>query len=175
MMTNETTLDWLDGIRNLTIGANNPDKKVAAVIQDFIDNIGPSSYDKFFKLQKELITALKSVEYEYVCLANKQNAITTVIMDCIIGRLPFPELYRYATNKHKLNVPGCIAKGIFPYTSQVQFFKILNATAHHQGWYTNCLLNNNNLLYRVCTEKIKGTSILHLRMISFLIIGRHLG
>ena len=156
MMTNETTLDWLDGIRNLTLGANNPDKTVAAVIKDFIDNIGPSSYDKFFELQKKLIKALKSVEYEYECLANKQNAITTVITDCRIGRLPFPELYDYATKKHKLNVPGCIAKGIFPYTSQEQFFEILNATAHHQGWYTNCLLNNNYLLYRVCAEKIKG-------------------
>ena len=156
MMTNETTLDWLDGIRNLTIGANNPNKTVAAVIKNFMDKIGRSSYDKFFELQKQLIVALRSVEYEYECLANKQNAITTVIIDCRTGRQPFPELYRYAAYKHKLNVQGCIAKGIFPYTTPGQFFKILNATAQHQGWYTNCLLNNNDLLYRVCTEKIKG-------------------
>jgi hypothetical protein len=159
MMTNETTLDLLDGIRNLTIGANNPNKTIAAVIKKFVDNIATASYDDFFKLQNELILALKNVDYEYECLANKQNAISTVLMDCRIGRKPFPELYQYATNKHKLNVPGCISKGVFPYTSEGQFFKILNATAHHQGWYTNCLLNNNDLLYRVCSEKIKGASM----------------
>ncbi|CAB3984951.1 Hypothetical predicted protein [Paramuricea clavata] len=156
MMTNETTLDWLDGIRNLSLGASNSNGSIANVIQDFIDKIASANYDKFIALQTELITALKSVDYEYTCLANKQKAITTVITDCRIGRLPFPELYDYATNKHSLNVPACISKGIFPYTTEAQFFTILNATAAHQGWYSKCLLNNNDLLYRVCAEKIKG-------------------
>ena len=157
-MTNETTLDWLDGIRNLSLGASNSDGSIATVIQDFIDKIASADYDKFIALQIELITALKSVDYEYTCLANKQKAITTVIMDCRIGRLPFPELYAYAASKHSLNVPACISKGIFPYTTEAQFFTILNATATHQGWYSKCLLNNEDLLYRVCAEKIKGMS-----------------
>ncbi len=159
MMTNETTLDWLDGIRNLTLGASNANATVANVIQDFMDKIPTASYDQFLALQVELITALKAVDYEYGCLASKQKAVSTVLMDCRVGRLPFLELYAYAASKHNLNIPGCIAKGIIPYTTPEQFFTILNETATHQGWYNNCLLNNNDLLYRVCSEKIKGRSI----------------
>lgn len=154
-MTRQTTLDWLDSIRNLSLGAANSNCSVDYAIQNFVYNIRSANYDQVISLQEKLVVALKSIDYDYTCLADKQNAITTVIKDCRIGRLPFPELYAYAATKHKLNVRGCISKGI-PYTNQKSFFKILKAIATHQGWYTKCLLNNKDLLYRVCSEKLKG-------------------
>ena len=128
----------------------------AAVIQDFIDNIATASYSNFLDLQHQLIFALKTIDYEYTCLADKQHAVTTVITDCRIGRLSFPDLYAYATSKHKLNREACVAKGIMPYTTQEQFWVILNATAYHQNFYNNCLLNDDNLRDKVCDANIQG-------------------
>ncbi|XP_028392727.1 uncharacterized protein LOC114517259 [Dendronephthya gigantea] len=156
MMKSKQSTQWFEEIRNLTINANTKNATVAAVIVDFINRVPTAGYNLLLNLQRELIIALKSIDYEYSCLADKQHAISTVLTDCRIGRRPFPALYQYATGKHKLNRDGCIARGIFPYTSQDQFFTILNATATHQGWYSNCLLNSEDLLYRVCAEKIKG-------------------
>ena len=169
LVTNETTTDWLDGIKNLTLEASTFNRTVPVVIQRFIDQAPTAGYDKFISLQLELITALKAIEYEYECLADKQHAITTVIKDCRLGREPFPALYQYATQKHKLNRQGCIAKGIIPYTSQEQFFTILNATAVHQDWYTNCLLNSESLIYRVCDEKVKGMYMIFYAFLYFLV------
>ena len=159
MMTNETTLDSLEGIRNLTIEAANYNETAADIFQKFITDIPTAGYDAFISLQNELLPALKSVQYEYGCLADKQHAVTTVITDCRSGRESFPDLYEYAVTKHKLNRDGCVAKDMIPYTTQDQFQEILSDAAQHFGFYDNCLLNNEDLLYRACAEKIQGMSV----------------
>ena len=161
-ITNETTLDYLDGIKNLTEEAQQHNATVPIVIQTFIDQASTAGYDSFMYLQTQLLIALKSVQYEYGCLADKQHAVTTVINDCRAGREPFPDLYEYALTKHKLNRDGCIAKGMIPYTSQEQFEEILNDAAEHFKFYPNCLLNNEDLLYRVCAEEVQGKRVVHI-------------
>ena len=154
-MTNETTVHWLKRIRNLTLGAVMADHKAAKVIQNFIDNTPRASYDDFMMLQNQLIESLKSVKYVYTCLARKQNAISTIVDECRQGLQSFKQLYNLAVSKYHLNAADCVVKGV-PYTNEAQVSRILNGMATHKNWFTNCLLNNNDLLYRVCSEKIKG-------------------
>ena len=154
-MTSKSTVDWLNKIRSLTLGATNADHNTAAVIQKFIARTPSASYDGYMGLQKELIVALKSIKYHYTCLARKQNAISTLVDECRQGLKSFQHLYKNAVTKHHLNTADCVVKGV-PYTNAARVLEILKKLANHQGWYDNCLLNNKDLLYRVCSERIKG-------------------
>ena len=131
------------------------DHKAAKVIQNFIDKAPYASYDHFMMLQNQLIESLKSVKYVYTCLARKQNAISTIVDECRKGLQSFKQLYNLAVTKYHLNAADCVVKGV-PYTNEAQISQILKGMASHQKWFTDCLLNNNDLLYRVCSEKFKG-------------------
>ena len=154
-MTTKQATDWLKKIRELTLGAANADYKTAAVIRNFMDRAPSAGYNEFLRLQGELIVALKSTRYVYTCLARKQNAITTVTGGCRKGFQTLSELYKTAVTNHHLNTADCVARGI-PYTNAAVVFEIVRKMAKHQRWYSNCLLNNNDLLYRVCSERRKG-------------------
>jgi hypothetical protein len=154
-MTSKKAVEWLNKMRDLALGAPNADQKSAAVIQDFLARAPSAGYDEFLRLQGRLIEALKSTKFVYTCLARKLNAITTVTDGCKKGFQTLTELYKNAVMNHQLNAADCVANGI-PYTNADVIFKIVKKTAGHQRWYTNCLLNNENLLYRVCSEWRKG-------------------
>ena len=156
-MTNATTIEWLEEIRNLTLGAENPNTTTAETIQSFVDNIGDANKDDTLKMQNKLITALKSIEFEYDCLGDKLHAITTVLADCKAGDDTLEKLYNeVAVVKNELNRDDCVDGDMVPYTSFNEFKNITETFAEHEGWYSNCLLNSNDLLYRVCSEYLKG-------------------
>ena len=155
MMTNQTIVGWLSKIRDLTLGARRVDHSAAAVIQDFIRRAPTANYDNFIALQEKLIPALKSVKYLYACFSKKQNAISTLINECRKGVDTFKQLYKNAATKFQLNTAGCVARRI-PYTNAAQVFEILKEFAGGKPWSDNCLLNNGDLLYRVCSERRKG-------------------
>ena len=154
-MTNDTTVEWLERIRNLTLDAVTADHKAADVIRNFIDKAPSASYDEFMTLQEKLVESLKSVKYVYACFARKQNAISTIMVECRQGLQSFKQLYKLAVDKHHLNAAECVVKGM-PYTNEAQIEKIVKMFASHQQWFANCRLNNNLLRDRVCSEKHNG-------------------
>ena len=156
-MTNATTIEWLEEIRNLTLGAENPNTTTAEIIQNFIDSIDDADVDGTATLQNALLAALKSIEFEYSCLGDKLHAITTVLADCEDGDDTLENLYNeVAVVKNELNRDDCVSDDMVPYTSFDEFKNITETFAEHEGWYSNCLLNSNDLLYRVCSEFLKG-------------------
>ena len=156
-MTNETTVNWLEQIRNLTLGAENPNTTTAETIQNFVDSIGDADVDETETLQNALITALKSIEYEYSCYGDKLHAISTVLTDCEDGDDTLENLYNeVAVVKNELNRDSCVSDDMVPYTSFNEFKTITETFAEHEEWYSNCLLNSKDLLYRVCSEFLKG-------------------
>ena len=157
ILTNDTILDLLEGIRNLTLEANFTDTSDADTIKNFLDNLDSITLTspRILSLQKDLLKALDKIELRFRCTANKLHAITTVINDCKAGRDTLKVLHGEADSTYDLNTPECIGE-IMQYTSVEELQTIITAVATEKGWYDNCLLNNEDLLYRVCSEKTKG-------------------
>ena len=108
-------------------------------------------------LQDDLIEALDSVGYKYDCLGDKLHAINIVIQDCKTGDDTFETLYQeVAVDKNELNRDDCVNDNLVPYTSLDEFKSMVEVFAEHEGWYINCLLNSDSLLYQVCNENLKG-------------------
>ncbi len=158
LLTNDTILDLLEGIRNLTVEANFMDTGPADTLASFLANIASvsSSPTGILSLQKNLIAALDTIEFRFKCIANKQHAITVVINDCRSGRNSLSVLHSEADLTYDLNTQSCVDKKVVPYTSLQQLHNIISDVAREKGWYDNCLLNNKDLLYRVCSEMAKG-------------------
>lgn len=156
LLTNETILDLLEGIKNLTIEANFTDTSPVDAIEVFLANINTATTSGILPLQEKLIIALDTIEQSFRCIANKQHAISIIINDCKSGRDTLKVLHNEADSIYDLNTKTCVEKMIVPHTSLEQLEKIIAATASEKGWHGNCLLNNENLLYRVCSEKQKG-------------------
>ena len=121
-----------------------------------MQNIGQADYDNTLSLQNKLIEALKNVKFEFKCLADKQHAVDIVVSDCKSGRDQLKTLYAKAEKNFGLNRRACLDKNMIPYTSLSQFETIVKKLADKYGWYNKCLLNDNQLLIRVCDEKLKG-------------------
>ena len=158
LLTNETTtILWLEEIRNLTLGAEDANTTTANTIRYFIDNINDADVATTMTMQTQLIEALDSVSYKYDCLGDKLHAINIVILDCKTGDDTFENLYNeVAVDKNELNRDDCVNDKLVPYTSVDEFKTIVETFAEHEGWYSNCLLNSQSLLYQVCTESLKG-------------------
>ena len=158
MLTNDTFLDLLEGIKNLTVEANFTDTRPADTITHFLANIASAiaSPTRTLSLQKDLIAALITIEFQFRCIADKQHALSIVINDCMSGRNTLNALHSEAESTYDLNTKSCIDKKIIPYTSQAELQNIVSDVAQQKGWYGNCLLNDKDLLYRVCSERAKG-------------------
>ena len=157
ILTNDTILDLLEGIRNLTLEANFTDTSDADTIKNFLDNIHSATFTPsgITTLESDLTKALKSIDLQFKCNANKLHAIATVINDCKSGRDTLKVLHGEADSTYYLNSPECLDK-ITPYTSVEELQTIISSVAKEKGWYDNCPLNDEDLLYRVCSEKEKG-------------------
>ena len=153
-------MDLLEDIRNLTVEGNFADTRPADTITSFLANIASaiSSPTRILSLQKDLIEALITIELRFRCIANKQHALSVVTNDCKSGRNTLNVLHGEAELTYDLNTKKCVDKGIVPYTSQAELQKIISDVAKQKGWYGNCLLNDKDLLYRVCSERTKGYS-----------------
>ena len=157
LLTNDTTILWLEEIRNLTLGAEDVNTTTADTIRHFIDNIDDANVATTMTMQTQLIEALDSVGYKYDCLGDKLHAINIVILDCKTGDDTFEKLYdEVAVDKNELNRADCVNDKLVPYTSIDEFREIVKTFAEHEGWYINCLLNSQSLLYQVCTESLEG-------------------
>ena len=150
----------MEGIRVLTVEAQFADTRPARMVTNFLANT--ASVNSFTSpartrlLQRGLIVALIAIEFRFRCIANKQHAISIVINDCMSGRNTLNALHSEAELTYDLNTKSCVAKKIIPYTSQAELQNIVSDVAQQKGWYGNCLLNDKNLLYRVCSERAKG-------------------
>lgn len=146
----------MEGIRNLTLEANFTDTSEADTIKNFLDNLDSVGLTSsgILSLQNDLLKALDKIELQFKCTANKLHAIATVTNDCKSGRDALKVLHGEADSTYDLNTAECIE--IIPYTSVEELQTIISAVATEKGWYDNCLLNNEDLLYRVCSEKAKG-------------------
>ena len=138
--------------------ANFTDTSPAATITSFLKNIGStiSSPTGTIALQKNLITALDKLQSWFKCIADKQHAIAIVINDCKSGRSTLSVLHGEAESSYDLNTQSCINDKIVPSTSIQKMQSIISSVAAEKGWNANCLLNNKDLLYRVCAEEKKG-------------------
>ncbi|XP_028397877.1 uncharacterized protein LOC114521592 [Dendronephthya gigantea] len=156
LLTNETILDMLEGIKNLTTEANFTDTSPVNAIEAFLANINTATTSGILYLQEKLIIALDTIEKWFRCIADKQHAIAVVINDCKSGRDTLKVLYDEAGSMYDLNTQTCVDMKIVLHTTLEDLGKIITATALEKGWHGNCLLNNEDLLYRVCSEKEKG-------------------
>ena len=157
MLTRNTTTLWLQQARNLSLGAATINTTTANTIQYFLDNIEEAGVQKTMNMQSNLIEALKSIRYTYDCLGDKGHAINIIINECREGRDPLKKLFNdVAVKKNELNRDDCVANGEVPYTNFAEVKKIVQTWADREGWYSECLLNDPNLLYKVCNEYHKG-------------------
>ena len=138
------------------MGANDKEITAANTIRDFINSIESADEKGTIALQNSLAAALSNIKFEFSCLADKTHAIAIVLRDCRLGKNEFSALYEDANSKFKLNRKTCVDQNMIPYTTPAEFLEIINKTAARQNWYSNCLLNDNDLLIRVCSEKLKG-------------------
>ena len=115
----------------------------AETIQNFVDNIDMTNEGD------------ELMELVYYCDAEKKRAIERILVDCKNGRNTLEKLYNeFAVVRKELNSDVC--NGKVPQTSFNDLKTITEDTAKQEGWYSNCLLNNPDLLYRVCTTHLQG-------------------
>lgn len=79
-----------------------------------------------------------------------------IINRCRSGRDSLNVLHQEAELAYSLNTKSCIDKNIIYHTSLQKLEMMVCPIAKEKGWYCNCLLNDEHLLYIVCSEKEKG-------------------
>ena len=129
-LRNNSVLDWLEEIRNLSLEASNKSTAAADNITNFLQNIHHTSHpSSVFRLQTQLIQALDEIHFILKCKSEKEHAIVVAITKCRDGSDEFDNLFTLVSSTLQLNHNKCISNNLIPHTSRSQLQIIIQDMA----------------------------------------------
>lgn len=158
-LTNEQFLNQTLIVLQLAQGADSQPDYLQKASQDIIvfhDQIKSADKNRTLVLQRSLISAFQAVDFSWNCFEKKVSTMTYVQNHCEAGSNSIRYLFDTAVEFYNAHSASCVSSTGHRYTTFVATEEYVKGRMRQNNLYEDCILNNEDIRYLVCSQYAQG-------------------